>query len=229
MNPKQRDSLLAHLDQWEKTRIRLELEHGGEANFYKNNEEEKLQEMTEDEIKILNENGDPSDYLLIEDPSWAMAPNGLAFGVVPRDIMQGTEIHNHLGTRVIALREIERILEEQGFVDIQTMRKQGEYQNADNSKATENFLNYGSLFLRFLSILVEDPAQEILFGIFKILKRILAIPGFGNKANFQHILLAIVKHVFKHKNINVRSEAQVVVHDIMLTMKSKTFLSTLAQ
>jgi hypothetical protein len=121
LQPKQRDILLIHLDEWEKTRINME------HDFIKNKdtEEEKLQNPTEDEIQILNDNGDPTDYLLIDDPTWAMAPNGLAFGVIPRDIMQSAEIHNHLGTRVMALHEICRILDEQGFSDLIKTRKEG--------------------------------------------------------------------------------------------------------
>ena len=209
MNPTQRDQLLIYLDDWEKTKIRLEEEHGGVKLDRNDKEEDKLEHPTENEIQILNENGDPTDYLLIEDPSWAMAPNGLSFGVIPRDIMSAAEIHNHLGTRVIALREIEKLLEEE-----------------DNF---ESILNYGSLFLRYLSILLEDHSQEVLLCVFKILKRILAIPGFGNRANFQQVLLSIVKHVFKHKSITVRQDAQTVVRDIMLTMKLRTFISTVVE
>lgn len=60
----------------------------------------------------------------------------------------------------------------------------------DNSEATKNFLNYGSLFLRYLSIILEDHSQEVLTAVFKILKKILAIPGFGNKGN-----LTIIKQI----------------------------------
>ena len=123
IQPKQRDILLKYLDEWEKTRIAME--HDFIQN--KDTEEEKLQNPTEDEIKILNENGDPTDYLLIDDPTWAMAPNGLAFGVIPRDVMQAAEVHNHVGSRVMALHEICRILEEQGFEDIIKTRKEGKF------------------------------------------------------------------------------------------------------
>jgi hypothetical protein len=126
MNPKQRDQLLIYLDEWEKTKISLEQEHGGLEIDRKSKLEEKLEYPTENEIQILNKHGNPTDYLLIEDPSWAMAPNGLSFGVVPRDVMNAAEIHNHLGTRVVALREIEKLLRDE-----------------DNF---ENILKYGSLF-----------------------------------------------------------------------------------
>ena len=126
MNPKQRDQLLIHLDEWEKTQMRLEDEHGGVGSHRGENQEDQLENPTEKEIEILNENGDPTDYLLIEDPSWAMAPNGLSFGVVPRDVMTAAEIHNHLGTRVTALREIKKLLEDEENFD--------------------NILKYGSLF-----------------------------------------------------------------------------------
>lgn len=209
MNPKQRDDLLIHLDTWEKTQIRLEDEHGGVDPHKEGTQEDKLQNPTEKEIEILNENGDPTDYLLVEDPSWAMAPNGLSFGVIPRDVMNAAEIHNHLGTRVTALREMEKLLrEDENF---------------------ENILSYGSLFCRYLSIILEDHSKEILKSAFKILKRILAIPGFGQKVNFQKVLIAIVKHVFKHKDVSVRQEAQTVVRDVMLTMRIRTYISTISE
>jgi len=206
MNPKQRDQLLIHLDEWERTIIKLEEENGGADKEKRDKQEDKLENPTEKEIQILNENGDPTDYLLIEDPSWAMAPNGLSFGVVPRDVMASAEIHNHLGTRVVALREIEKLLREE-----------------DNF---ENILSYGSLFWRYLSILLEDHSKEVLKSVFKILKRILVIPGFGNKVNFQKVLIAITKHVFKHRDVSVRQEAQSVVKDVMLTMKIRIFISS---
>ncbi|CAI2387636.1 unnamed protein product [Moneuplotes crassus] len=209
MNPKQRDDLLIYLDEWEKTQMRLEEEHGGVDNNLKGTEEEKLEHPTEREIEILNEKGDPTDYLLIEDPSWAMAPNGLSFGVIPRDVMNAAELHNHLGTRVTALREMEKILGQD-----------------DNF---EHILNYGSLFCRYLSIILEDHSKEILKSVFKILKKILAIPGFGNKVNFQRVLIAIINHVFKHKDVSVRQGAQTVVKDVMLTMKIRTYISTITE
>jgi len=65
--------------------------------------------------------------------------------------------------------------------------------------------------------------------VFKILKKILSIPGFGNKVNFQKVLIAIIRHVFKHKDISVRQEAQTVVKDIMLTMKIRIYISTITE
>ena len=96
MQPKQRDILLLHLDEYERTQISIE------HDFIKNKdtEEEKLQYSTKNEVQILKENGNPTDYLLIDDPTWAMAPNGLAFETMPRDVMTATEIHNHVGERV---------------------------------------------------------------------------------------------------------------------------------
>lgn len=121
LNPKQRDILLAFLNEWE--RKRLLTEH----DFVKHNEneEEKLTSPTEDEIQILNADGNPTDYLLVDDPTWAMAPNGLAFGIIPRDLINLAEIHNHIGTRTMALHQMQKILEELGFDEITKNRKEG--------------------------------------------------------------------------------------------------------
>ena len=225
MNPKQRDQLLIYLDEWERTRIRINEEHGGMKVDPKIKEEEKLQNPTENEIQIFNENGDPTDYLLVEDPSWAMAPNGLAFGVIPRDVMNAAELHNHVGTRVIAMREMEKIIEEEGSLESNGLRN-------NNSKVISeapqySLLDYGSLFLRYLSIILEDTSQEVLYSIFRVVKKILAIPGFGNKGNFQSIAISIAKYSFKHKVVSIRQEAQIVMREIMLTMKSRIFIGTM--
>ena len=66
----------------------------------------------------MNEDRNPTDYLLIDDPTWAMAPNGLAFKIMPRDVMTVAEIHNYVGERVMAFDEIEMILEAQGIYNI---------------------------------------------------------------------------------------------------------------
>ena len=237
LQPKQRDILLIHLDEYERTQISME------HDFIKNKdtEEEKLQYPTKDEIQILNEEGNPTDYLLIDDPTWAMAPNGLAFGIIPRDVMTAAEIHNHVGERVLAFHKIEKILEEQGLDNITKTRREDAIiekvktksnffiEPKNKSEATRNILNYGSLFLRYISIILEDTSKEVLTAVYKILKHILAIPGFGNKANFQKILVSIIKHSFKHNSHIVRNDAQMIVMDIMLTMKSRTFISTMSQ
>ena len=227
MNPKQRDQLLIHLDEWERTRIRIDEEHGGMKNDSKSKEEDRLQDPTENEIQILNENGDPTDYLLVEDPSWAMAPNGLAFGIVPRDVMSAAEIHNHVGTRVIAMREIEKIIDEEGSLESNGLRVKNTKTIYEVPKYS--LLNYGSLFLRYLSILLEDTSQEVLYSIFRIIKKILEIPGFGNKGNFQNIAISIARYSFRHKVVAIRHEAQVIMKEIMLTMKARTFIGTMTE
>jgi len=82
--------------------------------------------------------------------------------------MEEAGIHNHLGTRVTALLEIKELLEnEDNFYQIQ---------------------NYGSSFLRFLNSLLKDNSQEVLSCVFKIYNRLLAIPGFNQRGNFQSVL-----------------------------------------
>ena len=41
--------------------------------------------------------------------------------------------------------------------------------------------------------------------------------------------MSIIKHSFKHNSHIVRNDAQMIVTDIMLTMKSRTFISTMPQ
>lgn len=160
----------------------MEEEHGGYVPI-EHSETEWLvspHEIEEEEVKSN------WDLYRIDDEGWAKAPNGLVFGVFPKDLVDATQSINHFNTRVTALGEMDDLLK--------------------NESNFYHVLKYSSLFLKFLCTLLSDSSRDIIFAAHDLLWRIIAIPGFNAKANYSELLRVICDKNYSSEDPNVRLE-----------------------
>jgi len=67
-------------------------------------------------------------------------------------------------------------------------------------------LKYSSLFMRFLASLLSDTSRDIIYATHDIIWRIIVIPGFSAKANFNELIRVIVDKNLSSVDPNVRLE-----------------------
>lgn len=86
MNIQHRESLVQFLNRWNENRMKMEEEHGGYIPIEHTETTQMLtvEELEEDEVR-------PNSQLYkLDDKGWAKAPNGLVFGVFPKDLVDAT-------------------------------------------------------------------------------------------------------------------------------------------